>query len=62
MTVDDAAQPDLECSIQALSQLLLGASELPRLLANREDIVLRTDRPDLLKAFPTNPMFLVEDF
>lgn len=62
VTVDDEAQPDLECSIQALSQLLLGASELPRLLANREDILLHSGRTELLRAFPQNPMFLVENF
>lgn len=62
VTIDDEAQPDLECSIQALSQLLLGAATLPALLANREDIHLLTDRDDLLEAFPTNPMFLIENF
>ena len=40
----------------------LDVSTLPALLANRTDIHLLTDRPELLDAFPTNPMFLVEDF
>lgn len=62
VSVDDAAQPDLECSVQALSQLLLGAAELPQLLANRTDIRLRRNDPALLRAFPQNPMFLVENF
>lgn len=62
VTIDDAAQPDLECSIQALSQLLLGAATLPALLDNREDIHLLSDRMDLLDAFCVNPMFLIENF
>lgn len=62
VAIDDEASPDLECSIQALSQLLLGAATLPALLANRTDIHLLTDRPELLDAFSTNPMFLIENF
>lgn len=62
VAADDAAAPDLECSIQSLSQLLLGAAPLSVLLDNREDIRLLTHRPELPDAFPTNPMFLVEDF
>lgn len=62
VVVDDAASPDLDCSIQALSQLLLGAAELPRLLANRTDIALTGSAYALLRAFRLNPMFLVENF
>ena len=65
VAIDDAATPDLDCSIQALSQLLLGAATLPVLLANRTDIRF-TGRPELLEtlqtAFLTNPMFLIENF
>lgn len=65
VAIDDAATPDLECSIQALSQLLLGAATLPALLDNRTDIRF-AGRPELLDtlqtAFPTNPMFLIENF
>ena len=65
VTIDDTATPDLECSIQALSQLLLGAATLPALLQNRTDIRF-TGSPELLEtlqtAFPTNPMFLIENF
>ncbi len=62
VTIADDAQPDLECSIQALSQLLLGAATLPALLDNRTDIHLCSQRTDLLEVFRTNPMFLIENF
>lgn len=62
VTTDDSAAPELACSIQALSQLLLGAATLRTLQSNRTDIHLLTDRPELLDAFPTNPMFLIENF
>ncbi len=65
VNVADEAVPDLDCSIQALSRLLTGAATLPALLENREDIKLNV-RPEmraaLLNAFPTNPMFLIENF
>ncbi|MBQ8150490.1 MAG: GNAT family N-acetyltransferase [Clostridia bacterium] len=65
VTVADGETPDLDCSIQALSQLLTGAVTLPALLANRNDIKLNA-RPEfqavLLNAFPVNPMFLIENF
>ncbi|MBE5814186.1 MAG: GNAT family N-acetyltransferase [Clostridiales bacterium] len=62
VTVCDDAAPDLDCSIQSLSRLLLGAEELPKLLANRTDITLQSSASALLRAFTVNPMFLVENF
>ena len=60
--VDDSADVDLEMSIQALSQLLPGAMDLPTLLDCRDDMHLHHASDELLKAFPTNPCFLIENF
>lgn len=62
VTIDDSAEADLELSIQALSQLLPGAMDLPTLLSCRQDIQLHRPSDTLLKAFPTNPCFLIENF